>query len=266
MVIHISFLPALCDRVSQRGSHWSQHDRGDRRTLVKPYVQNTRGILHKQFPQEITTHISPWSNGHQGGEPLWSSHQQGAEPPFRGGTPGLPEAATTSPHGSFQVDMADIIAHSSHSLSHNTPERDTSPTPLPLLVHSVNLLDNVLCLQEEMNEALVYLLSARATAEMHHQQIISETEVSHCQNKINTSEAIWEIKALYTTLIADAEAAYGTSIRKAEAVHLASTSKVEVIWATRIRKVKVANAVQASKLQWQHQEAMQNLEEEALEL
>ena len=67
-------------------------------------------------------------------------------------------------------------------------------------------------------------------------------------------------------MIRDPEAAYGTAIRKREAVHLAFTSKVEVIWATGIRKAKAANAVQASKLQWQHQEAMQNLEEEALKV
>ena len=55
-------------------------------------------------------------------------------------------------------------------------------------------------------------------------------------------------------------------MRKADAVCLASTSKAEVIQATGIRKAKAANAMQASKLQWQHQEAMQNLEEEALEV
>ena len=66
-------------------------------------------------------------------------------------------------------------------------------------------------------------------------------------------------------MIGDAENAYETAIRKAEAIHLASTSKVEVTQATDIRKAKTTNAVQASKLQWQHQEAMQNLEEEELE-
>ena len=67
-------------------------------------------------------------------------------------------------------------------------------------------------------------------------------------------------------MLGDAEATYGTAIRKAEAIHLASNSEAEVIQATRIRKAKDANAVQASKLQWQHQEAMWNLEEEALKV
>ena len=65
-------------------------------------------------------------------------------------------------------------------------------------------------------------------------------------------------------MIGDAKTTYGTAIRKAEAAHLASTSRAEVTRATGIRKAKATNAVQASKLQQQHQEAMQNLEEEAL--
>ena len=194
-------------------------------------------------------------------------------PPARSRIPLLGEALLgylkqppPSPHGSSQADMGNITAHSSHSLLCNTLERNTSPTPLPSLAHSINLLGNVLHLQEVMNKTLVHLLSTRATMQTCHQRIISETEVGHHQNEIDTSQAIQEIKAHYATVIADAEATYGTAIKKVEAVCLASTSKAEVIWATGIRKAKVANVVQASKLQWQHQEAMQNLEEEALEV
>ena len=164
-----------------------------------------------------------------------------------------------SPHGSSQVDTTDITAHSSHSLSHGTPERDSSPTPFPLPANSINLLDNLLHLQEEMNDPMVHLLSARAAIDMHHQWVILETEVGHCQN--DTSKAIREVKAQYATAIGDAKAAYRTAMKQVEAVHSASSSKVEVIWATGIKKAKAANATQASKLQWQHQEAMHNLEE-----
>ena len=76
---------------------------------------------------------------------------------------------------------------------------------------------------------MVHLLSVRATIDMCCQWFLSETEVSHCQNKIDTSEATREIKAQYATAVRDAEAAYGTALRKAEAVCLASTSKAEVI-------------------------------------
>ena len=148
-----------------------------------------------------------------------------------------------SPHGSSQVDTANITAHSSHSLSHTTLERDTNPTPFPLLANSINLLDNVLHLQEEMNNVMVYLLSTRAAIDTYHQWVISETEVSHCQNEIDTLEAIRKVKAWYATMIGDAEAAYGTAMRKVEAVHSASTSKAEVIQVTGIRKARAANAI-----------------------
>ena len=164
------------------------------------------------------------------------------------------------PHGYSQVDTA----HSCQSPSPSTLERGTNLTPLASLANSVNLLVDVLHLQEEMNSAMVHLLSARATMDMCHQWVISETEISHCQNETDTSEAIREIKTQYAIAIGDAKSTYGTAIRKVEAIHLASTSKVEVTSATGIRKAKAANAAQASRLQWQHQEAMQNLEEEAL--
>ena len=124
--------------------------------------------------------------------------------------------------------MADITAHSSHSLSHGTLERDTSPTPLLSLASSINLSVDILHLQEEMNDMMVNLLSARAAMDMCHQQVISETEVSHHQNKIDTSEAIREIKAQYAATNGDTKAIYGTTIRKAETICLASTSKAEV--------------------------------------
>ena len=148
------------------------------------------GSLYTEFPQETTTHRPPRSNGHQGGEPPDPATDKEQNPLLGEALLGYLKQPPPSPHGSFQADMADITAHSSHTLSSDTPERDTSPTLLPLLAHSINLLDNILHLQEEMNEALVHLLSARTTMETCHQQIISETEVGHCQNKIDTSKAI----------------------------------------------------------------------------
>ena len=161
--------------------------------------------------------------------------------------------------------MANIMAPSSCSPLPGPLERGTSLTPLALPANSINLLVDILHLQEEMNDAMVHLLSARADIDTCHQWVLLETEVGHCQNEIDTSEAIREIKAQYAAMVGDAEATYRTAIRKVEAIYLASTSEAEVIRATGIRKAEATNAVQASKLQKQHQEAMQNLEEEALE-
>ena len=160
--------------------------------------------------------------------------------------------------------MANIMAHSICSPSPCTLERATSLTPLVLLANSINLLVDVLHLQEEMNDAMVHLLSARATMDMCCQWVLLETEVGNCQNEIDTSEAIRQIQAWYAAMIGHADAIYWTAIRKVKAICLASTSKAEVTWTTSIRKAKTANAAWASKLQWQNQETMWNLEEEAL--
>ena len=148
----------------------------------------------------------------------------------------------------------------------DTPERDTSPTTFQSQANSINLSDDVLHLQEEMNNAIVHLLTARALIDTCHWRIISEKEASHYQNEINLAEAIREVKARYTTSIGDGRSTYTTAMRKAEATCSASTSEVEVIHATGVRKAEAANVVQASKLQWQHQEAIWNLEKEALEV
>ena len=113
-----------------------------------------------------------------------------------------------SPCGSSLADTADITAHSSHSPSPSTPERGTSPTPLASLANSINLSVDILHLQEEVNDMIVHLLSPRAAMDMHHQWVLWETEVSHCQNEINTSKAIRGIKAQYTSMVGDADAVY----------------------------------------------------------
>ena len=164
--------------------------------------------------------------------------------------------------------MANIMAHSSCSPSPKpiTPERDSSPTPFQSQANSITLPDDVLHLQEEMNKAMVHLLTVRASVDAHQWKIISETEVAHHQNEIKTSEAIREVKACYAVTLSNAESAYGTAMRKVEATRSASTIKAEAVCATAVRKAEAASVVQASKLQQVHQETMQDLEDEALEV
>ena len=113
--------------------------------------------------------------------------------------PGYLRQLPPSPHESSQAGMANVTAPSSCSSSPTLgmPERDTSPTPFQSQANSINLLDVMLHLQEEMNSAMVHLLTASASTDTCHWRIISETEVSHCQNEINLAEAIREVKASY---------------------------------------------------------------------
>ena len=137
-----------------------------------------------------------------------------------------------------------------------TPERDSSPTPFQLQVNSLTLPDDVLHLQEEMNDAMVPLLTVRASIGSHQQRIMSETEVAHHQNELKTSEAIREVKASNTATLCNAEAAYVTAIWKVDTTSSTSTSEAEAACTTAVRKAEAASAVQALKLQQTHQETM----------
>ena len=146
-VIDTGFLPTLHYRVPQQGSHWSQSDRGDYRPLIEPHVWNARGILHSQFP--------PF-NGQEGGNlPDPGEALQGylKQPP-------------PSPHGSSQVDMANITAPSSCSPSPSSPERGTSPTPLAITGPLHQPIGGCIA-PSGGDDVMVHLLSARATMDMH---------------------------------------------------------------------------------------------------
>ena len=72
-----------------------------------------------------------------------------------------------SPHESSQVGMVDITAHSSHSPfpTLGTLERNSTPNPPELQANSITLPDGVLHLQEEMNNAMVHLLTFMASVD-----------------------------------------------------------------------------------------------------
>ena len=130
----------------------------------------------------------------------------------------------TSLHRQVWQTSQPILAAPPHAW--NMPERDTSPTPFQSQANSINLSDNVLHLQEEMNDAMVHLLTGRASIDNHCWRIISEREVSHCQNKSNLTvshcqnksnltEASREVKARYAIMIGDDKSTYLTAMRKA---------------------------------------------------
>ena len=110
-----------------------------------------------------------------------------------------PKQSLPSPHQSSQVDMANVTAHSSCSPSHTlgTPERNSTPKPPESQANSITLPDDVVHLQEEMNNAMVHLLTFRASVDTHWQRLISESEIAHCQNETKASEAINGVEACY---------------------------------------------------------------------
>ena len=154
------------------------------------------------------------------------------------------------PQESSQVGMVDITAHSSHSPSPTlgTPERNTTPYPPELQAHSITLPDNVLHLQEEINDAMVHLLTFRASVDAHWQRLISESEITHCQNETKASKAINVVEAHYTAVLCNTEAIYTAAMREVKATHSASTREVEAAHATAVREAEAARTAQTSKL------------------
>ena len=116
-----------------------------------------------------------------------------------------------------------------------------------------------------MNDAMVHLLTLKASVDTYWQKLISEMEIVHHQNETKTSEAMKEIEAHSATALGNAKATYVTAIREAEATHTASTREVEGICTTAVMRTEAASAAQTSKLQQAHQETIQTLEDEAIE-
>ena len=129
-----------------------------------------------------------------------------------------------------------------------TPERNSTPNQLELQANSITLPDNVLHLQEEMNDAMVYLLTFRALVDAHQQRLISESEIIHCQNETKASKAITGVEAHYMVALHDTVAIYVAVVREAEAAHLASTREVDATCTTAVREAEAARAAQTSKL------------------
>ena len=178
-----------------------------------------------------------------------------------------PKQSPPSPHESSQAGMVNVMAHSSYfpSPTPGTLERNSTPNPPELQANSITLPDDVLHCQEEMNNAMVHLLTFRASVDIHWQRLISESEITHHQNETKASKAINGVETHYTVALHDTEAIYATAMREAEATCLASTREAEATHATAVREVEAAGAVQSSKLQQTHPETMLALEDKALE-
>ena len=120
-----------------------------------------------------------------------------------------------SPHESSQAGMVNITAHSSHSPSPTlgTLERNSTPNPQESQANSITLPDNVLHLQKEMNDAMVHLLTFRASIDACWQWLISESEIAYHQNETNASDALSGVEAPYTVALCDTKAVYAAGMR-----------------------------------------------------
>ena len=115
-----------------------------------------------------------------------------------------------------------------------------------------------------MNDAMVHLLTFRASVDACWQRLIPELEPIHCQNETEALEVINGVESHYVVALCNTEAVYTVAMGEMEAICLASTREVKTTHTTTVREAEAARAAQTSKLQQTHLDTMQALEDKAL--
>ena len=120
MVIDTSFLPTI-------------HYRVPNKVVTGPSLtEEIADLLSNpmfEMPGESSTHNSPYS----------MAKKEENLPDLGEAPQDYLKQPPSSPHGSSQADMANLMAYSSCSPSPGTPERGTSLTPLVSLANSIDL-------------------------------------------------------------------------------------------------------------------------------
>ena len=234
------FLSTLCYRVHKWYHHQTQHGARSGETLVQHIVQYTRTVLCTCFPQETTTHGTQHSSSQQGESPFGP---RGDNFCLSKATTSLPTRVITSRYGWHYSSFQPLpFSHSGYS------EEEQIPNHQDLQTHSITLPDDVLHLQEEMNDAIVHLLTVRTSVNAHQRRLISESQITHCKNETKASETINGLETYYMAALHDTKAVYAAALRKVEATHTASTREVEATCTTTVKEAETARAVQTSKL------------------
>ena len=142
------------------------------------------------------------------------------------------------------------IVQVSHSPSPPTmlrsPEMASiSPTPhsqTPTRANPANLMDEVLQLQGEMNTALEWLLTTKATMDSHQRDLVLNANIARHKNEAQATEAIKEVEACCVAAVEEADTHHAAAIKEAEA----------------------CQAIHACTLEKSHKESMLELEHEAI--
>ena len=84
-----------------------------------------------------------------------------------------------------------------------------SPTPqlqTPSRANPVDLTDEVLQLQREMNVAMEWLLTTKATMDSHGRDLALNANIARCKNEVWATEALKEVEVCYAAVIKEADA------------------------------------------------------------
>ena len=169
-----------------------------------------------------------------------------------------------SPQGSSQSGTANDMTHTSCSPSPSSPPGSSEETRFTSAPHSHaspraicnTLPDAVLCIQEEMNNAMSHILTLWALLDARQWRLILDIETTLHQNEAKAAKAIKIVKACYAGTIYEAKAMYVMAIREAETNCSTSIMEVEGGHSTAVREVEATCAVCTLDLQQAHREAI----------
>ena len=115
------------------------------------------------------------------------------------------------------------------------------------------LPEEVLHLQGEMNRIMGWLLTARASMDVHQRKEVSDFQLALHQNEAQTTKVIREAKTVHATATGEAKAHCANIIQDAKAT-----------CARTIREGETASTEHACTLQQARRDSMEGLEREAI--
>ena len=156
-------------------------------------------------------------------------------------------------------------------------EIQASPSPVETLGHSREAPSlDVTKLQEEANKALGLLLVTRSSIDAWWRKQVSDFGMALCQNELETTEAIKEVKALcahtmqdvethWTALISEAKVWHASCIKEIEDDCTHISAEAENCCSSAIHDAESQGASNAHSIQQSHTKDIQHLEVEAIE-
>ena len=127
-------------------------------------------------------------------------------------------------------------------------------------VDPARLPEEVLQLQGQMNVALEWLLTTRATMDSHHKEPDLNAKLALHMNEAQAADAIKEVEVSHTAEVKEAEVCHTTVIKKAKVCHATTIEEAKLCCTTQIKEAEVHHTTNSCVLQQTHRESMLALE------
>ena len=165
----------------------------------------------------------------------------------------IPDLMATSSQASTAKVMPEHISStiwvshspSLHAMSKTLDAASISPCPqgqVPLRANPTDLPNKVLWLQGEMNVALEWLLTTKATLNSHQRELACNADIATCQNETQAAEAIKEVEVWCAATIREVETCYEVMIKEAEVCYATQAYALEQSHEESILKLECGHA------------------------